>query len=134
MWLFLSSLELGILTVGICSHPSVPFETREIPALPEQFLATLTTWCAAQGLSIPSLQGLIVVIGPGAFSAVRALTLFANSLSFLYHLPLVPLTNPERLPPTELLRQTPPRVFFQKQGFIIPVYSTPAVAVAPLTL
>lgn len=49
-------------------------------------VAVIASFIRAQ--SLPSLKGIVVVSGPGPFSAVRSGVLVANLLARMYHIPL----------------------------------------------
>lgn len=54
---------------------------------------------------IAQLQGIVVVYGPGSFSAIRGGVLIANLLSRLYHIPLYGFTKEEAMNLIDVRRQ-----------------------------
>ncbi|EKD30014.1 MAG: hypothetical protein ACD_78C00187G0001 [uncultured bacterium (gcode 4)] len=57
----------------------------------EQFLATLEGFLLENSLTFAELEGIVVVNGPGSFTAMRIVTLTVNTLAFVHKTPLYSL-------------------------------------------
>lgn len=54
----------------------------------ERFLSSLEAFIQDHHVDFPSLEGIIVVNGPGSFTAMRIVTLTVNTLAFVHGTPL----------------------------------------------
>lgn len=54
----------------------------------EYFLVSILEFLHKNNLEFRDLSGVIVVNGPGSFTAMRIITLTINTLSFVHHTPL----------------------------------------------
>lgn len=72
---------------NIVSQESEDFRGRES----ERFLDSLLGFLAKNHMEYHDLKGVIVVNGPGSFTAMRIVTLTVNTLSFVHHIPLYEL-------------------------------------------
>ncbi len=73
---------------------------------PEMYLSRIDAFFQEQSVSLTDLSTLLVVTGPGSFTASRISVTLVNTLAFTENLPIVPLENTDRLPLLELLRKT----------------------------
>jgi len=71
--------------------------------------------------TIPSLDGMIVVSGPGSFSAVRSGVLVANLLGRMYHVPLYGV-RVEDARDLEGLRNTIAVKKLKASAYVAPIY------------
>ncbi len=75
---------------------------------PERYLARLDAFLSEYGVSCADLSHLLVVTGPGSFTASRISVTCVNTIAFTQHIPIIPLQNPGRLPLKDLLEKTDP--------------------------
>ncbi len=71
----------------IVSKESLELRWRES----EHFLVSLTEFLGKNKLKYEDLEGVVVINGPGSFTAMRIITLTINTLSFVHHTPLYSL-------------------------------------------
>lgn len=57
----------------------------------EQFLVTLEQFLSEYSLTLDELEGIVVVNGPGSFTAMRIVTLTLNTIAFVHKVPLYSL-------------------------------------------
>lgn len=57
----------------------------------EMFLSSIEDFIQAHHLDLASLEGIMVVNGPGSFTAMRIVTLTLNTLAFVHGTPLYAL-------------------------------------------
>lgn len=69
---------------NIVSQEFVELKGRES----EHFLVSVLEFLAQNSLEFQNLEGVVVVNGPGPFTAMRIITLVLNTLSFVHHTPL----------------------------------------------
>lgn len=90
MYLFIDTISIPAIYIlldtekNIVSQESLELRGRES----EYFLISLQEFLARNSLEYNTLEGIIVVNGPGSFTAMRIITLTINTLSFVYHIPL----------------------------------------------
>ncbi len=102
MLLFLSAQDIKEITIGIIEGDSlVQLETRE--ADPEQYLAKISKALEDWSQSVETLEAVVVVLGPGSATALRASVTIANAIGFARDIPLIGLENLDHLDPGELL-------------------------------
>jgi|SRR3990167_4420139 len=96
MILGLCAQEIHKLSIASYSSQGIGFfEEREAP--PELFLSSLVEVLKKQNRDFASLEALFVITGPGSFTATRIIVAIANTLGFVYRIPLIgkekPLTD-----------------------------------------
>lgn len=125
MHLVISGQDLRELEVGAFDGERLVAHER-IQTSPEGYLAAidraLHQWCLGD-----SLTGVIVVTGPGSFTASRVSTTIANAIAFTRSLPIVALQNPKRLALADLLFG----VKLQPRASVDPSYDRPPNITAP---
>ena len=105
MMLFLCAQDLHELQIGILKNTQV-VEMKTCVVSPEEYLFQIDTFLKTHTYSLEQLEGLCVVTGPGSFTSTRVILTIANTLRFVYNIPMYYLTNPEYLEPRELLRRS----------------------------
>lgn len=121
MDLFLRAQDIQFLTVGLVKDGRIIAEqTVEVP--PEQYLYSVDQFLRAHSVSPEHIHRILVVNGPGSFTASRISVTLANTLAFVHHIPMVALENPERLSMQELLSDANR---FSEHAFVVPVYDRP---------
>lgn len=69
---------------SICGQQTLGLKWHES----EQFLATLEEFLTENSLVFEELEGIVVVNGPGSFTAMRIVTLTLNTIAFVHKVPL----------------------------------------------
>ncbi|OGL61981.1 hypothetical protein A3C09_01480 [Candidatus Uhrbacteria bacterium RIFCSPHIGHO2_02_FULL_47_44] len=131
MDLFLCAQDIQFITFGLVSHPTPTLpsgrggglrieKTFEVP--PEKYLASFDAFLREQQVLPEHISRLLVVNGPGSFTASRVSVVIANTFAFVRKIPVIPVENPDRLPIEKLLPilQTLP-----EHIFVTPAYDRP---------
>lgn len=121
MELFISAQDIQRITFGLVQDQALFFE-KTFEAAPEQYLLSLDTFLSEQKLSSTDVSRIMIVNGPGSFTASRVSVTIANTLAFARSIPIVSFENPDRLSLTELLMQIGSR---EEQVFAVPAYDRP---------
>lgn len=111
MKLFLCAQELRSWWIGLFDEHAF-FSLKHFEVSPEHYLEQLDQFLSRHEQSKQTLSGVCIVNGPGAFTSTRISLMIANTLKFVYDLPLFVLSNPNHLLPVNLLASlqfAPPR-------------------------
>lgn len=92
-----------------------------IETQPEGYLQALDQTLKQWKLSVADLTEILVVSGPGSFTASRVSTTLANGLAFARGIPIRGIDNPEYLPLKDLLLRT----VSSQQMNVLPTYDRP---------
>ncbi|MFH1405581.1 MAG: hypothetical protein ABIH21_05875 [Patescibacteria group bacterium] len=114
MILIIAGQDISELSLALChseeelsddeeSHRLVFITT--VSTSPEGYLATINSKLNEWEVSLDDLEGIVIVTGPGSFTASRVSTTIANGLSFAKDIPLYTFENPRSAPPFSPLRQ-----------------------------
>lgn len=121
MDLFLSAQDIQFITFGLVRDQTLFCEkTFDVP--PENYLASLQVFLSEQSVSLFDVKRLLVVNGPGSFTASRVSVVIANTIAFTQNIPIIPIENPDRRPLIELVKtvfQSP------EHTFVVPAYDRP---------
>lgn len=121
MDLFLCAQDIQFITFGLVKD-GVCFHEQALDASPEQYLNLLNRFFSEQKMSSSDIKRIIVVNGPGSFTASRVSVTIANTFAFVHQIPLVALENPDRLSCAELILRVQE---FPEHAFVVPVYDRP---------
>ncbi|NQV89802.1 hypothetical protein HQ487_00170 [Candidatus Uhrbacteria bacterium] len=102
MYLLIASQDIHSLTLGLSEGMEIQFEVTLVES-PEGFLSALNRFLHEQSVNLEQLKGVIVVTGPGSFTASRISTTIANGIAFTQSIPIFGLENPDRLDLAQLL-------------------------------
>jgi len=116
-------MELGLQKDG--EFTSARFEQTP----PSEYLRRIHEWFLTSGLKKEDVDRVVVVSGPGSFTASRTSTVIANAIAFSRGIPVLGLPNPERLPLSDLMKDFESGSV--KGGFISPTYDQPARITLP---
>jgi tRNA A37 threonylcarbamoyladenosine modification protein TsaB len=120
MRLLLKAQDIASITYGlVASEELVQEET--VMAQPEGYLAVLDGVLSKWQIGLDDLKGILVVTGPGSFTASRVSTTIANTLGFTLNIAVVGVENSSHLPLRELLEQKPKPA----TPFVFPTYDQP---------
>ena len=123
--LFLSAQDINQLIVGLIDGHSLVQE-KKAECDPEGFLAEIDKALAEWKTSFDQVDGVFVVKGPGSKTSLRVTVTIANTIGFVNKIPVVGLTNPDRVAAADLIATTkikPPDKFKP----LSPEYDRPAV-------
>ncbi len=123
MILFLRAQDLGLFEAAMDDHGRTIFASLSAP--PERFLSSLQELMDEWGASWKSLERVVVVSGPGSFTATRMVVTIANAIAFAENIPVTGFPNPERLELEELVRQQMWTTVSGGQPFATPLYDRP---------
>lgn len=113
--------DIQFVTFGLIKDQTMFFEkTFEVP--PEKYLASLNQFLVEQKKSPAEIQRILIVNGPGSFTASRVSVTIANTFAFVHQIPMMPIENPNRLSIGELI---PLMNQIPKHVFVIPAYDRP---------
>lgn len=68
---------------------------QKVETTPESLLENTLAYLEREGVAIESVEGMVVVTGPGSFTALRAGLSVVNTFAFVHEIPLVAVPNPE---------------------------------------
>lgn len=106
-------------------------EKRYTDTPPEAHLQALDAFLQEQGVALSSVSAVLVVTGPGSFTASRVSTTLANALAFSQHIPILGIENPERKPLSEIVAEAFSQPFPPIGHFAVPSYDRPANITVP---
>jgi tRNA A37 threonylcarbamoyladenosine modification protein TsaB len=121
MELFVCAQDIQSITFGLVRDQEVLFE-KTYDASPEHYLFSLEQFFSEQKMSPADVSRILVVTGPGSFTASRVSVTMVNTFAFVHSVPVVSFENSERLSLAELLSQK------RAQGesvFAVPTYDRP---------
>mgnify|MGYP001609649480 CR=1 FL=1 len=95
----------------------------EVPVPPEQYLSAIDQTLREWGAELKELSKVVVVTGPGSFTASRVSTTIANTIGFVQGISVAGIENPGNLSLGELLSSG--RVNQDSVPFTLPTYSRP---------
>ena len=98
-WLFIDSSQAGQSRIGSLSATS--FSVRSIEGRSDRVVRTILQQALSMNTK-KTLEGIVVVSGPGSFSAIRAGVVTANILARIYRCPLKSVTVDEAKDPMHL--------------------------------
>ena len=121
MDLFICAQDIQFITFGLVKDQTLLCEkTFEVP--PEKYLASLDDFLHEQQVSSADVSRILIVNGPGSFTASRVSVVLANTFAFVRKIPVIPIENPKRLSIEELL---PMVAILPEHAFVIPAYDRP---------
>lgn len=121
MDLFLCAQDIQFVRLGLVVGEKVVAEkTVDVP--PEQYLRSLDTFLTEQNVALHDIQRLMVVTGPGSFTASRVSVTMANTIAYVQGIPMIAIENPDRKSLTELI---PLIAHAPEHRFVVPVYDRP---------
>ena len=121
MKLVLCAQDIQTLTIGL-AQAGVMKQECTVETSPEGYLLHVHRMLGEWSLTLEELEEIIVVTGPGSFTASRVSTTIANSLAFTQRIPVTGIDNPMRLSLQELLWQT----LNPSRTYVTPSYDRPA--------
>lgn len=102
MILFLCAQDLHLFWLGLIQEKTM-VNLESLAISPETYLSEVDHFLRKVQIKPEQLAGVCVVVGPGSFTSSRISLTIANTLHFVFQIPLFVLTNPDHLPPQELI-------------------------------
>lgn len=112
------AIDAAMLTDGKITH------VDHADAQPEDYLHSLDAMLRKWGIKREVIDEIVVVAGPGSFTASRVATTIANALAFAQDIPVKGIENPKRLPLSDLLASIDLKAVAESV-FVAPVYDRP---------
>lgn len=122
MYLFISPHDLAYAVFGLVQEVNGVAEGEKIKKVetrPEQILEHLLQYLQEVSIDPCDLEGVIVVTGPGSFTALRAGVSVVNTFAFVHEKPLISVPNKELKDISELLKEVD---FTKLNTFVTPFY------------
>jgi len=127
--LFLGAQDIHEITIGVIEGDSlVQLEIKS--ADPEQYLETVSKTLETWSYNVDGVEAVVVVLGPGSATALRASVTIANAIGFARDIPVIGLQNPKQLEPAELLQASITQINSARADKFLPtapVYDRPPV-------
>jgi len=122
MQIIIASQDIREFSVGLLVDGKLSRECSFAVA-PEGHLSIFISVLEEWGVAIEGVEGVVVVTGPGSFTASRVSVGLANVLAFTQSIPVRGLVNPDRLSLADLVDSID---FTQDlKGFVMPSYDRP---------
>ncbi|NQV88800.1 MAG: hypothetical protein HQ488_00565 [Parcubacteria group bacterium] len=121
MYLVIASQDISNLTLALLDGGDL-VQSEDFFVPPEKHLVSIDETLHKWKMPINTLKGVIVVTGPGSFTASRVSVTLANSIAMTQDIPIWGITNPQNISVKDLvgsldLSKTP-------QGtFVLPDYN-----------
>lgn len=119
MKLVISAQDISEITVGLFVKGELKEQT--IKTMPEGYLATLDKVLNDWSVDPHNLDKVIVISGPGSFTASRVSTTIANGLGFALNISIIGIENPRHLP----LKSLELSDIETSNSYIMPTYDRP---------
>ncbi len=121
MKLVICAQDIGAIAFGLVQEGVVERE-QSVQTPPEGYLAALAQTLARWKVKLGDLREVVVVTGPGSFTASRVSTTIANGLAYAQGIPVIGIENKDHLPLRDLPLQTLPA----GSSHTLPSYDRPA--------
>ncbi|MFH1433457.1 MAG: hypothetical protein ABIG32_01000 [Candidatus Uhrbacteria bacterium] len=125
----MSAQDIKEITIGLIEGDSlVQLETKK--GGPEEYLELIMKQLKSWHQSIKNVEAVVVVLGPGSATALRASVTIANAIGFARGIAVIGLANPDRLEPEQLLSISARQITAARTKSFLPtapVYDRPAV-------
>lgn len=122
MEIILASQDIRELAIGLIEDGRLVKEVMSSVA-PEDHLSTVASTLNDWGVTVGDLERVIVVTGPGSFTASRVSVGLANVLAFTQEIPVVGVENPDRRSLTEIVGSL--GEIEASNGFVMASYDRP---------
>ncbi|MBI4256985.1 hypothetical protein HY733_03890 [Candidatus Uhrbacteria bacterium] len=106
MMLLLLAQDIGWLSIGLAQSGKL-IQERTSETSPEGYLLNLHQTLEAWSVSLEQIKSILVVTGPGSFTASRVSTTIANAIAFSRNIPIMGVENSSHRSLTELLMSLP---------------------------
>lgn len=120
MMLVIAAQDIATITFGLVDGGSVK-EEKKIQTSPEGYLAALDKTLRDWSVASEDIEVVVVVTGPGSFTACRVSTTIGNGLGFAWSVPVIGIENPAYLP----LKNLNLSVLDAPMSYATPTYGRP---------
>jgi hypothetical protein len=129
MMLVISSQDIGSISLALVQGKTlVQHEDFLVP--PEEHIKSVDTALKDWGVGVDDIESVLVVTGPGSFTASRVSTTVANAIAFVKQVPVYGVENPEKLSVADLVGQFDPETVGQI-GVVDATYDRPPTITQP---
>lgn len=97
MLLVVAAQDIAAITFGLVDGEHIK-EEKTVETSPEGYLAAFEQVFKQWSVVSTDIETIIVVTGPGSFTASRVSTTLANGLGFAWNVPVIGVENPLFLP------------------------------------
>ncbi len=119
----IAAQDIGVMSLGLLNDRGELTE-ETFPIAPEQYLQTIHLFLEKYHVLFEDIKRILVVPGPGSFTASRVSVTIANTIAFTHKIPMVSLPNVEKYSLQELCVR-----FLQSDQqetvFVTPLYDRP---------
>lgn len=130
MTLVVSAQDIRGISLGLVED-GVLRQSSDVVTRPEEYLQVLDDTLRSWGISLESIDSIVVVSGPGSFTSTRVSTTLVNGLAFAKSVPIISLENPDRLSLTSLVTSQAYRDAAPVTGYATPKYDRPPMITLP---
>ncbi|TAL50515.1 hypothetical protein EPN81_02625 [Patescibacteria group bacterium] len=120
MRLAICAQDINSITFRVVTDAGEEHETT-VEVQPEGYLQALDQTLKEWKIIPKDLSEVLVVTGPGSFTASRVSTTIGNGLAFAQGIPIRGIENRENLSLGDLLSRSP----FEQQTYVLPSYDRP---------
>jgi hypothetical protein len=124
MTLVIAAQDIKGISLGLVKDGKLEKRT-DLVGEPDRYLSLVDATLKEWGMTVADVTRLVVVTGPGAFTASRVSVTLANAIAFARRIPLVPVANPAKLSLEQLIVSKEFSSAEPIDGFAIPVYDRP---------
>ena len=116
---------MTVISFGIVEKGRLTKQKQCVSSFPEDYLRLLNDTLGEWGMkdNEQPFEGVIVVTGPGSFTASRVSTTIANGFAFTRSIPIIGLSNPDLLDLASLVSLI--SSVNVETDFVIPTYNRP---------
>jgi tRNA A37 threonylcarbamoyladenosine modification protein TsaB len=129
MMLVVSSQDIGSISLALAQGQTL-VQSEDFLVPPEGHLKSLDTALSDWGIASDQIESVLVVTGPGSFTASRVSTTIANAIGFVKDIPVYGIENPEKQSLAELVADFDPGVA-QQMGVVDATYDRPPTITKP---
>lgn len=122
--LVISGQDIHELVLGLIQEKSLE-KQKAVQTNPEGYLRVIDETLKEWEVAIADIDAVVVVSGPGSFTASRVSVTIANALKFALALPLYVVENIERASLSELISKIDWEKPLSSSSFAKPIYDRP---------
>lgn len=129
MMLVISSQDIGAISLALAQGKTL-VQSGDFLVPPEGHLKSLDAAFTDWGVSIDEIDSVLVVTGPGSFTASRVSTTIANAFGFVKEVPVYGVENSDKRSLAELVAGFLPSAA-QQMGVVDATYDRPPTITKP---
>lgn len=128
--LAISAQDIRFITLGLVTDEGFALKTFE-DVQPDGHLQTIDQFLKTNNVEVRELDAVVVVTGPGSFTASRVSTTIANTISYSQSVPVYGLKNPDHLELSEIIKQVDFNFLPSLDDFATVTYDRPPMITKP---